>query len=237
MPVRNMLYDALQYSSEIQSITRSYRREQKAAKEQQREPLKKLDSDTEFLSGLKTDDRLLPVMTLVIYYGADPWTGPRTLHELLDWNEANRRFQPYIADYRLNLIEPFAIRPDDFSRLTTELRQILEFMKYSADEAQLLNVMKTDEGFRYLNRQTTHVIYSLTGIDIPRNNKREEENMGTIIENLINKAVQKKEAELNSTLREHAKEMLADGLSSQQVIRYTGLTESEVAQLAQSSDS
>lgn len=54
MVVRNMLYDALNYSSQVE----------KAAKQHQKD---KNLRNAEFLSGLAKDDKLVPVITLTIY--------------------------------------------------------------------------------------------------------------------------------------------------------------------------
>lgn len=60
MPVRNMLYDAMQFSSQVEASALSHR------KEHDNKP-----TADEFLSGWYKEDRLLPVITLVIYFGAN----------------------------------------------------------------------------------------------------------------------------------------------------------------------
>ena len=58
MPVRNMLYDALQYAEQVKETAKKRRREKKSA------------GGGEFLSGFCGDDRLTPVVTLAMA-GAD----------------------------------------------------------------------------------------------------------------------------------------------------------------------
>lgn len=55
MPVRNMLYDAMEYSRQVQHISAKHRKEQHCD-----------ISSGEYLSGFYHSDRLLPVITLVI---------------------------------------------------------------------------------------------------------------------------------------------------------------------------
>lgn len=83
MPVRNMLYDAMQYSSQVQAAARSYESESRDAKQENREPEAKLLPGAEFLSGLQKGDRLIPVISLVIYYSPEVWDGSRTLHDTI----------------------------------------------------------------------------------------------------------------------------------------------------------
>ena len=58
MPVRSMLYDALDYVDQVRKITQGYR-----------ESGEKL-TGSELLSGLRKGDRLVPVVTIVLYWGA-----------------------------------------------------------------------------------------------------------------------------------------------------------------------
>lgn len=68
MPVRNMGYDAYNYAAQVAAIARNNR--------------KNPDSETDFLSGLQKDDKITPVITLVVYFGAKPWDGPMSIHEM-----------------------------------------------------------------------------------------------------------------------------------------------------------
>ncbi|MBR3226765.1 MAG: hypothetical protein IKF78_15735 [Atopobiaceae bacterium] len=70
MPVRCMTYDALAYGDQIDGIRRK-RRAQEGM------------TGAEWLSGMRKEDRLLPVVTLVLHFGSERWDGPRRLHEML----------------------------------------------------------------------------------------------------------------------------------------------------------
>ncbi len=73
MPVRSMLYDAVDYTSQVEQITKAHMKQ------------KDLKKRPEYLSGLKKEDRLLPVITIVFYYGEDQeWDGPLSLHDMLE---------------------------------------------------------------------------------------------------------------------------------------------------------
>ena len=56
----------------------------------------------EFLSALKKDDRLHPVISLCIYYGEKEWDGP---FNLLDMLVIPEYLKPLVSDYRMNLIQ------------------------------------------------------------------------------------------------------------------------------------
>ena len=57
----------------------------------------------EFLSGIKRDDKFIPIITLVLYLGNDTkWDGAESLHEMLDMKEA---LKPYVSEYKINLFD------------------------------------------------------------------------------------------------------------------------------------
>ena len=101
MAVKNMLYDALQYAKQVEESKRSYRDNSKTKEEKVR-----LNSE-EFLSGFRKADRLMPVVTLVVYFGDKEWDGAKSIHEMLSVD--NEKLLSYIPDYSINLIEPAKI--------------------------------------------------------------------------------------------------------------------------------
>ena len=74
MPIRNMLYDALNYSSQVEKIGKMHRK-------------KKDITNDEFLSGFKKEDKIKPIFTLVIYWGTKDWDAPKSLYEMFDIQE------------------------------------------------------------------------------------------------------------------------------------------------------
>ena len=77
MPVRNMLYDALQYTKQVSEIADVHRRKKENSSH-------KSVSHAEFISGFYKSDRLIPVITLVIYFNAGEWDGPRSLLDMME---------------------------------------------------------------------------------------------------------------------------------------------------------
>lgn len=90
MPLRHMLNDSLAYLKECNEISAKHRKE------------KDTRTSGEFLSGLKKEDRLHPIISLCIYYGEDEWDGSVCLTDML---EISDELKPMISDYKLNLIQ------------------------------------------------------------------------------------------------------------------------------------
>ena len=98
MPVKTMDYDATSYVEQVIAAKRSYVKEGKLTSE-------------EFLSGFRKGDKLMPVITLVIYFGASEWDGPMRIHDML--NTKNERLLRFVPDYRINLIAPAQVPDED----------------------------------------------------------------------------------------------------------------------------
>ena len=83
MPVRVMDYDALEYKDQIQRI----------ASERKTENVAKSGKKKVELSPIKKEDRLIPVITLVLYMGEEPWNAAKNLHGLLDFSEVPKNLE------------------------------------------------------------------------------------------------------------------------------------------------
>ena len=126
MPVKNMVYDSLEYAAQVQKVEASHK---KARKE--KDPKEKKPDSAEFLSGFYREDRLLPIITVVVYFGADSWDAPRSLHEMLVVQDKN--ILSLVPDYRINLIAPGEMSEDELEHFTSNFREVMKFIKYSGD--------------------------------------------------------------------------------------------------------
>ena len=140
MPVKNGLYDWIGYSNQVEEARKSFKKKKGLHKNDaelyaEDGILKiKLTSD-EFLSGFRKNDRLIPIITAVIYVGADPWDGPRSLFDMIDISD--KRILPFLNDYKLNIISAVDMAEEDFEKFQTDLglaMQIIKHQKVDADK-------------------------------------------------------------------------------------------------------
>lgn len=122
MPLRNLIYDAQAYEGQRKKIAKQHKDD------------KDLNGD-EWLSQFSKDDKLVPVITLVVYYGLDPWDGPRTLHEMLAVSDELKVYMPLMMNYRLNLLEVMKIK--DLDAYGDDLKMVFGFIKYQEDKKAL----------------------------------------------------------------------------------------------------
>ena len=73
----------------------------------------------------------------MLYFGIDKWDGAKSIHEMLSTKDPE--LLKYVQDYRINLIEPAGIEPDELDRFSTSLREVLGYIKYANDKDKLLS--------------------------------------------------------------------------------------------------
>ena len=144
MPVKNMVYDSLEYAAQVQKAEASHK---KARKE--KEPKEKKPDSAEFLSGFYREDRLLPIITVVVYFGADSWDAPRSLHEMLVVQDKN--ILSLVPDYRINLIAPGEMSEEELELFTSNFREVMQFIKYSKDTEKLSQLVEENTAFETMD--------------------------------------------------------------------------------------
>lgn len=174
MPVRNMLYDAIQYVAQVEEIAKSHRNEDKTP-----------ETRAEFLSGFYNTDRLVPIVTLTLYFGADEWTAPKDLHSMLS---TDGKILQYVDNYHLHLIAPLEIADDDFSKFHTELSLALKILKYSKDKKRLREIISEDAAFRSVSKKTADLVNIVTNANLHYDNREERVDMCEAIEGIRNDA-------------------------------------------------
>ena len=148
MPVRNMLYDSLTYTTQIQRLHEENNKENV-----------KLTRD-EFLSKFCKNDKIFPVITVVMYYGEKPWDASTDLygvfHEETLFRE-NEILQQYIPNYKINLIEPGNMNNTEVFH--TDLQEVFGMLKYRSNKTELLNYVRSNaDYFRKVDEDTYYVI-------------------------------------------------------------------------------
>ena len=157
MPVKNIVYDVLQYGRQVTDLARRHRKEH---------PGKKPTTE-EFLSGIYKEDRLTPVITLVVHFGDSEWDGPMSLREMMA--TADEKILSYVPDYKINLLEPARMTPEEMGKFQSTLREVFRFIKFSKDGEKLDEYLQSEDRLKHLDVSAAKVIKVSTGskFDIP----------------------------------------------------------------------
>ena len=114
---------------------------------------------------------MLPVITLVVYFGADHWDGPVCLHEMLKITD--KKMLCFIPDYKINLITPEGLEENQLDQFHTSLREVLKFIKYSKDKKKLYHMVENDPKFHRIEQKAGRVINVITGAEIEMDESEE----------------------------------------------------------------
>ncbi len=188
--------DAFNYSSQVEEAGKKHRK------------MKTVKGD-EFLSGFKKTDKVKPVFTLVVYWGAKEWDGPRSLYEMLDVKENMHEFiKEYVNDYKLHIIVPNEI--EDFERFYTELGYCFRYIQSSGEKEKLKRLIEDyQDVYSNLDKISGYLLETVTDTKIPKSAKKEGSvNMCKAIEEMIEEATE-----------ETAKNLLMNGVSLEVVMK------------------
>lgn len=165
MPVRNMIYDSLQYGKQIRKKT-----SEKRARKSNRSD--KIRSRAAFLSGIEKEEKLAPVITLVVFFGNQEWDAPTSLHQMLEVEDPE--LLKYISDYRINLLDPGQLDEQEIEKFQSSFREVAGYIKYSKDKDKLHDFLKKNERMKDLDVRAARVIQAVTNtkFEIPEGKER-----------------------------------------------------------------
>ena len=132
MPLRVMDSDTLSYLHQKKEISRKYAEH------------KGLEGD-EYLSRFTKKDRLLPVVTLVLYCGERPWDGARSLHGMLELDGVPEELKEYVEDYSLHILDVCHTPDERLREFPPEICFLLMCIKYAGDKEALLRLRELAE--------------------------------------------------------------------------------------------
>ena len=165
MPVKDGLYDMIGYSRQIDELRHSYKRKNKDSADSRLvmkdDSLKIKLSGAEFLSGLRKGDKLIPIVTIVVYLGEKPWDGPKTLHEMLDFK--SEEMKAFVPDYKINLISPADMNDEEFAKFSTDLGFAMKVIKHQSDCADEI-IGSTDH--LIIDRETAVFLNSVAKLNL-----------------------------------------------------------------------
>ena len=170
MPVRAMLYDSLQYASQVDMKSKENRKNKKAS-----------DSD-EFLSGFTRQDRLIPVITLVVYFGSRAWDAPTNIRDM--FGKVKESIAKYLPNYQMNIISP-DLSDDELDKLSSELGVVMKFIKQSRDKKKLLENIEKSKDFRNVSNLSATLMNEVTGMNLKINKEKERIDMCQALKEII----------------------------------------------------
>ncbi len=201
MPFRNMQYDALEYQNQLEEIKSRNEAEGIFA------------TPNERLCKVMKTDRLHPVYTLCLYLGTEPWDGPRSLMDMMDFGKGAENMKDYFADYPFRL---YCVNEEqDFSMFHTEIRNVFELLPLRKDKKRLLQKLEQNSTYKHMSEDSLELLSIL--MDSPSIWKNRKKYMRR---KDINQETEKQESEgydmcqaIRELIEDGRQEGLSEGLS------------------------
>lgn len=150
LPLRNILYDVAEYEKQARTIRKSVRKEPEGL------------TTGEYMYGFKADSRLLPVVTFVLYSGETEWTGPKCLHDMLEFTDIPDNLRELIPNYKINVISIRDIK--DTSVFKTDLRHVLDFLRYARDKNKLKELVENEPYYKSMDEEAYDVVVNYANV-------------------------------------------------------------------------
>ena len=155
MPIRSMLYDALAYEKQRNDLE-----------------LRQNSEGKYYRRKMTKNQKVLPVLTIIFYYGEKQWDGATCLHDMIQWSD-EQELQDTVPNYKMNLI--WAYGQEDIDKFKRDLQYILYLLKYKQEEEKLEKyIEENDEKLQHMNQDTHNAIVVLMGSEILEGIESEE---------------------------------------------------------------
>ena len=199
MPHKVMLYDGMDYETQIRNNWKNFNDRRKQNKKTG-QPLEHLTAG-EYLSRFRKKDRLIPIISLVFYYGSEPWDGPVDLYDMFQLEgtkEENEILEKYLPNYKINLVD--AERLEDVEKFSDDLQVILTMLRYRDSKEELTDYINENKKFfqnvDYETSQAMKAFLNMKQISGEAEHKEEMIDMCKAIQEMYNDGVRQGRDEL-----------------------------------------
>ena len=131
MPFRVLELDFVNYARQMQIIRERHEAEWKAEEGYRRRPPGVTSG--EYLGRFLRTDRIVRCVTLVVYWGEEPWDGPMRLSDLFETETE----APCAVQVDMNLLDVCRMSDEEICSYTGELRTVFGFRKYAENKERL----------------------------------------------------------------------------------------------------
>lgn len=168
-------------------------------------------------------NEIVPVVTLVLYYGTSRWSSPHNLKGVLDIND---KFKPFVNDYKANIFNIAFLDEETVQKFTSDFRIVADFFvqkrKNKSYEPSRQKITHVDEVLKFLRAMTGDSRYE---VEFSKEDKERGVNMCNVIDKVEKNGIEKGIFDIISR-------MLKKGKSVQEIVDLTDYEEAKVQEIA-----
>ena len=223
-----MQMDCLIYEKQIEQIQQT--NEKNAVKYGQ---------DDDYLYRFLKDDRMKPIINLVLYWGKNLWGIPRGLKDMTDATAMPRVMQRMFEEYRIHLISMREIPDEALESMDSDLKYVLGLMKRAdsrKDYEQYIHENK--EYFSHIPKSAVDVLHTCINLKVIKkvleyrevgSGEEEEADMCLALDMIEKEAVERgKELGIEVFILDHQEDGTPKDRVLEKLIRRFGLSSERV---------
>ena len=172
-------------------------------------------------------NKIVPVVTLVLYYGTSRWSSPHNLKGVLDIND---KFKPFVNDYKANIFDIAFLNEDTVQKFTSDFRIVADFFvqkrKNKSYEPSRQKITHVDEVLKFLRTMTGDSRYE---VEFSKEDKERGVNMCNVIDKVEKQGIEKG---IEQGIFDIISRMLKKGKSVQEIVDLTDYEEAKVQEVA-----
>jgi predicted transposase YdaD len=93
-----------------------------------------------------------------------------------------------VQDYRIHLIAPASLSDEEINKFSTNLREVLLFIKYSKNKEKLAELLTHDSRFKSIDRKAVRVMNTVANLKLNLNESEGDMDMCQAIDEMISDA-------------------------------------------------
>lgn len=221
MPVRVMNLDAYAYDKQWKRLKQKYKDAEGM-------------TEDEYLSRMRKEDRFLPVVTVVIYYGEKAWDGARDLHGVLNIPD---EMKPFVGNYPMHLVEVVNNELQFKNADNRDLFQLLNLIyNASLNKKERVQKAREYEDSHTIDEDVVRALAATNNIKIEKTKRRGRLKVCTLFEEIAkdSRTEGKEEGKIEGRTEaniETAIEMIRSNEPVEKIIKYSRLPKEMILEL------
>ena len=138
---------------------------------------------------INNGNKIVPVVTLVLYYGTSKWRAPCNLKGILDIND---NIKPFVNDYKANIYEIAFLDEKTVQKFTSDFKIVADFFvqkrKNNSYEPSKQKIAHVDEVMKFLKTLTGDSRYE---VEFSKEEKERGVNMCNVIDKVEKQGIEK----------------------------------------------
>jgi len=118
--------------------------------------------NTYFEDNHRYADVIYPTVTIVLYAGEKPWTGPKCLYDMIDFTDIPEEIRRLVENYNIHIVD--IRRFNDTSVFKTDVKQVFDFLKYTEDKVALLDLVEKDSYYKNMDIDAYNIVKTYANV-------------------------------------------------------------------------